>query len=141
MWWLSLVPVLSCLTVTAAQPQDPVLVVGAELETEMSVRLITDEPVVRPPRRPDDPLYRCRASIRSFPSREQPFAGELQIVMFSGESETTTAELAPGIRAELTCAIDATVPKAGVRLLVSSNAARQLLLSSTSTFWLPEATE
>jgi hypothetical protein len=112
-------------------------VVGAELASELSVKLVTDEAVVRPPRRPNEPLYICQAAFRTSRSVARPFTGELRVVLFSGESQTASAGVAPGIRAELTCAVDAASPRAGVRLLVTDTVARKTLYSSVSTFWLP----
>jgi hypothetical protein len=122
-----------------AAQQYPAPVVGAELASEVSVKLVTDEAVVHPPRRPNDPLYACRAAFRTSSSVAKPFSGELQVIMFSGESQTASAEVTPGIRATLTCAVDAKVPMAGLRLLVIDAGQKKALYSSVGTFWLPPA--
>jgi hypothetical protein len=116
MRWL-VVLAAAVLTCPAVAQERPLAEVGAGLASEVSVKLVTDEAVVHPPRRPNDPLYLCRAAFRTSSSVAKPFAGELRVVLFSGESETASAEVAPGIRATLTCAIDAGVPRAGVRCL------------------------
>jgi hypothetical protein len=123
----------------AAAQQFPVPVVGADLASEVSVKLVTDETVVHPPRRPNDPLYLCQAAFRTSASVAKPFAGELRVVMFSGESKTASAEVAAGVRASLTCAVDAGVPMAGARLLVVDTTQKKALYSSVSTFRLPPA--
>ncbi len=115
------------------------MVVGAELASEMSVKPVTDEPVVRPPRRPGDTLYLCVASFRSSRAIEHPWGGDLTVVLFAGESKTAFAEVAPGIRAKLTCSIDASGPKAGAWLQIDSISDRKVLLSSIATFWLGPA--
>lgn len=139
MWFVSMIQVLSCLALIVSQ-RYPVPVVTVDLASEISVEVVTDERAARPPRRPDDPLYICRASLRSAPPSEQPYGSDLRIVMFRGQSERTSAMIAPGVRAELCCSIDAAAPTIGVRLRVFSTATEEVLLSSASTFSLPAAT-
>ena len=122
-----------------AQVAHPPMVTGAELANELAVKPVTDEAVIRPPRRPGDTLYLCTASFRTSPKSERPWSGDLNVVLFSGESDSTSAEVAPGIYARLTCAVDAAAPRAGVWLQVSSAAERKVLLSSKATFFLPPA--
>ncbi len=112
------------------------MVIGADAASELSLKPVTDEAIVRPPRRPDESPYLCVASFRSSPKIEHPWIGELKVVLFAGESKSTSVEVAPGIRAELTCSVDAIAPKAGAWLRVNSAAERKTLLSSLATFWL-----
>lgn len=123
--------------VAAAQVVHPPLVVGAEIASELTVEPVTDQPVIRPPRRPGDTLYLCTASFRTSPEGARRWGGDLEVVLFSGESQSASAEVAPGIRAELTCAIDASGSRAGAWLRVVSTAERKVLLSSKATFALP----
>lgn len=115
------------------------MVTGAEVASELSVKPVTDEPVFRSPRRPGETPYVCIASFRSSPAVEHPWGGDLKVVLFAGESKTGSAVVAPGIRARLTCSIDATAPKAGAWLHIDSISDRKVLLSSMATFWLGPA--
>ena len=117
----------------------PAMVVGAEFASEVSVKLVTDEPVERPPRRPGDPLCLCRASLRTPTSVQGHFAGNLRVVLLSGESEKVSAEVAPGVRATLTCAVDATLSRAGLQLLVTEPHAGKVRYPLASTFSRPPA--
>jgi hypothetical protein len=123
----------------AAQVPHPPLAVGPEIASELVVKPVTDEPVIRPPRRPHDTLYLCTASFRTSPKIARPWNGDLEVVLFSGESDSASAEVAPGIRAKLTCAIDAAAPRAGAWLTVVSATEGKVLLSSKATFALPAA--
>lgn len=123
----------------AAQVPHPPLVTGAEVASELAVEPVTDQPVVRPPRRPGDTPYLCTASFRTSPKSARPWNGDLEVVLFSGESQSASVEAAPGIRATLTCAIDDVGPRAGAWLTVVSAAERKVLLSSKATFVLPAA--
>ncbi|MDD5565006.1 MAG: hypothetical protein PHQ91_14930 [Thermoanaerobaculaceae bacterium] len=121
----------------AAQVTHPPMVVGPEIASELAVKPVTDEPVIRPPRWPGDTPYLCTASFRTSPKSMRPWNGDLDVVLFSGESDSASAEVAPGIRATLTCAIDAAGPRAGAWLTVISAAEGKVLLSSKATFALP----
>ena len=123
----------------AAQVPHPPMVVGPEIASELAVKPVTDEPVIRPPRRPGDTPYLCTASFRTSPKSARPWNGDFEVVLFSGESESASAEVAPGIRAKLTCAIDAADPRAGAWVTVTSTAEGKVLLSSKATFVLPAA--
>jgi len=131
---------------SAARPQQVVRIAGAELVSEVTVKPVTGELVLLPPRREGETPYLCAASIRSVepgsprpPAQERRlFGGSARVLLFAGETEQVSFDL-QGATAELTCAVDRSGEQARTFLVVRSG--DRVVLTSFAASWLPPGKE
>jgi hypothetical protein len=101
----------------------------------MVIKPVTDELVIRPARRPDDRPYLCSVSFSLPHSGSQRQVHRAQLVLFTGERETTSVDLSGSRVAQLACALDDGGHKAEVQVQVLT--ADGIALLSRAAVWLP----
>jgi hypothetical protein len=120
----------------AVGAQDPALpLLGAKASPVIVVKPVTDEPLLRPARRPDDRPYLCSVSFALAREGARSTLHRAQLVLFTGERETESQRVTGERMAQLTCALDESGRQAFVQLMVSSPGKAELV--SRAQIWLP----